>query len=74
MNQLEEPVSWDEACPWIEFGCWVTLALTPFFCWIHGGAVSKDQFVMRCLLVASALIGGVGFRIRALRKEKRLRS
>ncbi len=71
VNQKE--IGWDEACGWIEFGCWTALALTPFLYWVNGPAVSHDQLVVRWIVVLVALVGGAGLRLRAWRRLVRNR-
>lgn len=61
----KDPFGWDEACGWIEFGCWTALAVVPFLYWINGPAVSQDQLVVRWLVVIIALGGALALRLRA---------
>ena len=56
---------------WLEFGCWTTLALTPFLYWANGPAVSQDQLVTRIALVVLAAIGAVGLRLYAWRERRK---
>lgn len=53
----------DELLPWIEFGCWTAIALFPFLYWVNGPAVSTDQYVMRNILMITAVVGAVGLRV-----------
>ncbi len=65
----ENEIDREEAFGWIEFGCWIALALTPFLYWVNGPAVSRDQLVVRWAVVVVALVGGVGLRLRAWRRR-----
>lgn len=65
----EKEIDWDEPSGWVEFGCWIALALTPFLYLVNGPAVSQDQLVVRWIVVLVALVGGVGLRIRAWRRR-----
>jgi hypothetical protein len=47
---------------WLEIGCWTVVALAPFFYWINGPATSPDQFIVRTVLIAIALIAGATIR------------
>lgn len=47
---------------WLEFGCWVAVALIPFLRWVNGPAVSTDQAMVRTALVVLALGGGIVLR------------
>jgi len=51
---------------WLEFGCWVMVALTPFLYYFNGPAVSTDQFVVRTVLFMLSIIGGTALTIRRL--------
>lgn len=67
-----------EACPatdeirpvdlvsWLEGGAWLTLALSPLLYYVHGPAVSADQWWMRLGLVtaAAAAVGSCWRRFR----------
>jgi hypothetical protein len=50
---------------WTEFGCWATLALSPFLYWVNGPAVSPDQFIVRTGLVVLAAGGAIALRLYA---------
>lgn len=65
----EEAIDRDEIFDWLEFGCWIALALTPFLYWVNGPAVSHDQLVSRWAVVVVALLGGIGLRLRAWRRQ-----
>lgn len=69
-DDQDRPIEWDEACGWIEFGCWTVLVLVPMLYWVNGPAVSQDQLVVRWLVVVVALAGGIGLRLRALRRRQ----
>ena len=43
----------------IEFGCWVLILLFPVLYWVHGPAVSPDQWFVRTVLVVAAVSGAV---------------
>ena len=57
MEQRE--ISREEALGWAKFACWTVVALTPFFRWVNGPAVSSDQFVVRTTLAVLAVVGRV---------------
>lgn len=59
----ERPIHFYEIAPAIEFCCWVVLALAPFLRWVNGVAVTDDQFVIQCTLVALAASGAIGLRV-----------
>jgi hypothetical protein len=59
----DDTLSGGEIRYWIEFGCWTTLALTPFLYYVNGPSVSTDQFVVRSALVILAAFGAVGLRL-----------
>ena len=58
----DPPITWSEVRDWAEFFGWTTLALVPFLYWVNGPAVSDDQFVVRCILVAVATLSALGVR------------
>jgi len=60
-----------ELLPWIEFGCWAMLAMTPLIWWLQGPSVSTDQFVVRTSIAAISAVGGVILRLRALIRRNR---
>ncbi|GAA4450373.1 hypothetical protein [Novipirellula rosea] len=61
-NDDEQTTDPHQLVGWFEFGCWTIIAMTPFLYWVNGSAVSRDQLVVRSLLVAVALIAGVTLR------------
>ena len=46
-------------CWAIELGCWTMVVLAPILTWVNGPAVSTDQAVVRGLVFALALAGGI---------------
>ncbi len=59
----DEPASFRELAPAIEFCCWVAVALCPVLRWANGAAVTRDQFWLQVILSTLALGGGLGIRI-----------
>lgn len=47
---------------WAEFCCWTVVLLSLPLYWFNGPAVSTDQVVVRCSLVALAITGGIVLR------------
>ncbi|MDA0657216.1 MAG: hypothetical protein O2931_00610 [Planctomycetota bacterium] len=73
----DTPITWEEVRNFLEFFGWTTLVLTPFLYWVNRPAVSEDQYVIRCLLVACASICAVGIRgwkLRSGRNFNRIQS
>lgn len=68
---VDEDFSWAAVRYWVEFGCWITLALAPFLYWVNGSAVSEDQFVVRTALVVIATLGAIGLRAYKLLQRRR---
>ena len=48
----------------LEIACWTTLALLPLLLYVNGPSVSRDQFVVRCSIVAVAAVGATVFTLR----------
>lgn len=46
-----------------EFCCWTMVVLAPLLTWVNGPAVSTDQFVVRTVVFALALSGGISLRV-----------
>lgn len=65
----ESEIDREEVYGWIEFVCWIALALTPILYWVNGPAVSQDQLVVRWIVVVVALVGGIVLRLRARRRR-----
>lgn len=65
----EDEIDTKDILVWIECGCWIALALTPFLYWVNGPAVSQDQLVVRWIVVVVALVGGMVLRLRARRRR-----
>jgi hypothetical protein len=59
----DEPMTTAELIGWLEFGCWIIVALAPFLYWVNGPAVSTDQSVVRTAFVTLVLIGGTVIRV-----------
>jgi hypothetical protein len=59
----DDDISVAEVSSWLEFGGWTTLVLIPMLQLVNGPAVSRDQFVVRCGLIAVAIILGPGFTV-----------
>ncbi len=57
----------------IEFGCWVLILLFPVLYWVHGPAVSPDQWFVRTGLVVLAVAGAVGARLVRWHRTGRMR-
>jgi hypothetical protein len=57
------PITNAQVIVWLEFGGWTTLVLIPMLQLVNGPAVSRDQFVVRCGLIAVAIILGPGFTV-----------
>ena len=53
----DDEITWQELFVHLEFGCWTAIVLIPIIYFIQGPAVSHDQFVMRSLVTAIAVIG-----------------
>ena len=47
----------DEVLTNLEFGLWTAVVLIPILFWINGSSVSRDQFVVRTVLVVIAYAG-----------------
>lgn len=47
----------------VEYGCWVLILLFPVLYWVHGPAVSPDQWFVRTVLVLAAVSGAVTARL-----------
>lgn len=54
-----DPVSYAELLRGLEFGCWVAAAVIPILFFVNGPAVSKEQSLVRILLTAMSLTGGI---------------
>ncbi|MEM6484902.1 MAG: hypothetical protein AAF662_07965 [Pseudomonadota bacterium] len=59
----DEPISFREISPAIEFVCWVVLALTPMLYLVNGPPVTDDQAAVQIGLVSLALSGAVLLRL-----------
>lgn len=70
-NQEQDSFDQREFLEWAEFGCWATLAMTPAIYWLQGPSVSKDQAVVRILLIALAMAGLAGIRIFNWRQNRK---
>ena len=46
-------------CWALELSCWTMVVLAPILTWVNGPAVSTDQAVVRGLVFALALAGGI---------------
>mgnify|MGYP003382030696 CR=1 FL=1 len=60
---VDDELTWDELLPWLEFGCWTALVLTPILYYVNGPSVSSDQAAVRTGLVVAAAVGGVLLRL-----------
>jgi len=52
---------------WLEFASWTVLAVSTVLYYVNGAAVSRDQFVVRAVLVVSAAVTVVCLRFRRRR-------
>jgi hypothetical protein len=54
--------------PWFlaELACWTMVGLAPILNLVDGPSVSSDQFVVRTVVLALAMTGGVCLRIRKI--------
>jgi hypothetical protein len=66
----EEDLSLDELLPWLEFGCWTSLALAPILYYVNGPSVSSDQAVVRTGLVIFAALGAATLRVVNWRRSR----
>lgn len=53
-----------------EFCCWTMVVLAPLLTWVNGPAVSTDQFVVRTVVFALALTGGICLRVTNIVRKK----
>lgn len=54
----------------VELGLWLAVLVLPGIAWVNGPSVSNDQWVVRCLVIATALLGAIGLRIRFWRQQR----
>ena len=67
----ERPLRSDEILYWAEFACWTAVVLAPFLRLVNGPSVSTDQFVVRTVLVVTALLGACSLRLYKLLIRRR---
>ena len=67
----DDPITIAQFIPWLEFGGWTALALTPMLYFLNGPAVSPDQFVVRCGLTVMAITLGPGLTVVRIVRSRR---
>ena len=69
----EREITTGEFLYWLEFGCWTSVAISPFLYLVNGSAVSTDQLVVRITVFSLALIVAISLRLRKIRHRIRRR-
>ena len=67
----DNPASFRDIAPAMEFMCWTALALIPIEYLTMGPAVTRDQSVVHLILTAAALAGAIGLRLYNWRNRSR---
>lgn len=56
-NTTDQELTTEELLSHVEFGFWTAVVLVPILYHINGPSVSRDQFVVRCILAAVVYAG-----------------